>query len=824
MNERSSLSYRMFVGVLLLSLVSVLVYTDRNYRSQKNLFGRDSRVANSTQPVPPPRFPDESAASPATERDSKQSAPTRYKTDFYAQRLLDTFKDAAVLKSEETMQPDGSLLKKDLLSTNEKYPEITREIRYCYDEVTHEWVAVSGSAWVSDQIMLGLKDGQQIEALKPILKDLNAELVQNLQGEGHHYLIQLKHVDGDDLEEKLSTLRVYGSIAYAEPNYFIVSTYVPNDSSFYNLWAMNNLGSGSGTSDADIDAVEAWDVTTGDANVLVAVIDTGIQISHPDLQGRIYYNLVEIENGLDDDGNGFVDDINGWNFYELDQGNNDVSDTTQSHGTHVAGIIAADGNNQIGVVGVSPGITILPVKIFNDDGGFTSDLIRGMDYARLMGASIINVSLGGSDQSKAEMAMIETLQKHGILLVTSSGNSGTNTDVNQSYPGSYAYSNIINVAASNWFDELESYSSWSSTSVDLCAPGTNILSTTAIDSYAYYSGTSMAAPHVTGVAALVKSIRSDWDANMLKSAILGTVDPIASASGKTVTGGRLNAFAAVTYARENTFFPNGLHIRIKSLANGLYINPDLTDEMGQLLADASQAGKDQTFEVVQVDESTYAFRSLHNGLYVTAEAAGAKPLSASRNEIGDWELFYPINLGDGHYAFRSKANGLFVNTGSQSDGYLIANAEAVSDSETFTIETLHLLPVGKMVVLQSAISGLYISPRTDGVLIPSETVAGLRDIFYVGLSMDGFLTLKSFETGNYVSARTEGHLPLHATATSVGDWEKFVAIAFSSGHIALRCKANGLFVTMTDTGVEALVANQSEMGSAEMFNSFTIEE
>ena len=108
----------------------------------------------------------------------------------------------------------------------------------------------------------------------------------------------------------------------------------------------------------------------------------------------------------------------------------------------------------------------------------------------------------------------------------------------------YAYSNIINVAASNWFDELESYSSWSSTSVDLCAPGTNILSTTAIDSYAYYSGTSMAAPHVTGVAALVKSIRSDWDANMLKSAILGTVDPIASASGKTVTGGRLNAFAA----------------------------------------------------------------------------------------------------------------------------------------------------------------------------------------------------------------------------------------------------------------------------------------
>ena len=829
MNDKPSLYYRLFVGMLLFSLVGALVYTDHVYMKGDSLDPSLS-VSNVLADVGSAEYTGEEKSA---EKDA--NAPGEWadavelpedtthggvRPDFYAERLLAIFDGATIVDSEEVMNSDGSLLKRDVILTEEKYPLITREISYNYDDGAAAWIPVKGSAWVAAQVLMGLEGGQSLDALDSILEDFDAELVQNVRDE-NVFLIRFRNVETAELDDKISALRLYGAIAYAEPNYFRVSTATPNDSSFHNLWALNNLGSGSGNFDADIDAPEAWEITTGDHNVVVAVIDTGIQIDHPDLLGRIYYNLLETENGIDDDGNGFIDDINGWNFYEVSEGSNDVGDTSVSHGTHVAGIIAANGNNQVGVVGVSPGVTILPVKIFNEQGGYASDLIRGMNYAAMMGASIINVSLGGSDESQAEAAMINELQKRGILLVVSAGNSGQNADVAKSYPGSYPHNNIINVAASNWFDQLESYSAYGLTSVDICAPGTQIFSTVAIDGYDYYSGTSMAAPHVTGVAALVKSVKTDWDASMLKDAILSTVDPLDTAVGKTVSGGRVNAMAAVQYAMENTFFPNGLHIRIKSAVNGLYVNPTTEDDFAQLIADGVEAGKSQTFEVVQVDENTYAFRSLYYGKYVTVEAGGSEPLSATRDAVSDWELFYPINMGDGTYAFRSKANGLIVTAESEAQDTLIANRETVGEWETFEIETLHLLPVGKMVVLQSAVSGLFVSPNEQGVLFPSETVAGMRNIFRVGLSMDGFLTLEHFESGLYVSAKTKGNLPLVASQNDIGDWEKFVAISNGKGHIALRCKANGQFVKSNDSGTSALVANSDEMEYLELFNFYT---
>lgn len=829
MKDKPSLYYRLFVGMLLFSLVGALVYTDRMYRNSDFL---DPTIHRSNEIADSGSVSDIVAVGTGNEDAKSQDGQAHdnelpenatqggLRPDFYAERLLAIFDGATVLDSEEVMNSDGSLLKRDVILTEEKYPLITREISYNYDDGTAAWIPVQGSAWVADQVLMGLEEGQSLDALDSILEDFDAELVQNVRDE-NVFLIRFRNVEAAELEDKISALRLYGAIAYAEPNYYRVFTATPNDSSFHNLWALNNLGSGSGNYDADIDAPEAWDITTGDHNVVVAVIDTGIQIDHPDLLGRVYYNLLETENGIDDDGNGFIDDINGWNFYEVSEGSNDVSDTMVSHGTHVAGIIAASGNNQVGVVGVSPGVTILPVKIFNEQGGYASDLIRGMNYAALMGASIINVSLGGSDESQAESAMISELQKHGILLVVSAGNSGFNMDVAKSYPGSYSHNNIINVAATNWFDQLESYSAYGLTSVDICAPGTRIFSTVATDGYDYYTGTSMAAPHVTGVAALVKSVKTDWDASMLKDAILSTVDPLDSAAGKTVSGGRVNAMAAVHYALENTFFPDGLHIRIKSAVNSLYVNPTAGDESAQLIADGEEHGKAQTFEVLQVEENTYAFRSLYNGKFVTAEAGGLEPLSATRDAVSDWELFYPINMGDGTYAFRSKANGLIVTAESEAQDLLIANRETVGEWETFEIETLHLLPVGKMVVLQSAVSGLFVSPNEQGVLSPTETVAGMRNIFRVGLSMDGFLTLEHFESGLYVSAKTAGTLPLMASQSDVGDWEKFVAISNGNGHIALRSKANGQFIKSGASGTSALVANSDKMEHLELFNFYT---
>lgn len=817
MKENPSMLYRLMVGVMMLSLLSVMVYTDRRYREQHvvdlEVVSADAATRGPSSEVSKEKDPVMTAADDAAVQRASGQRSVRANLD--ALRLLAAFEDASVVNMREQLQGDGSMIRTEQLLTDLKYPLITREIHFEKDEQTQDWVAVGGSAWVSDQLLVGLKEGQDLQALRDLLAEADAELVQTIR-DGNHFLIRFRAGEPDDLEDAASRLRLHVALAYVEPNFFRLATALPNDPQLHRQWALNNLGSGSGVFDVDINAPEAWQITMGDANVVVAVIDSGVQVDHPDLVGRIYVNLRETLDGKDNDGNGLIDDVNGWNFFDADQGSSDVSDTKDSHGTHVAGIIAATANNGIGGSGVSPGVTILPVKIFNEDGGFSSDFIRGMDYARKMGASIINASLGGTDRSTAEVAMIDLLQHHGILMVTSSGNSGENSDVVNSFPGAYPHANILNVGASNWFDEMEDYSTWGPTSVDVIAPGSGIFSTISPNGYEVYSGTSMATPVVAGVAALVKSVRTDWDAHMIKDAILSTVKPIDSASGKTVSGGRVDAHAAVLKALENTFFPNGLHIRIRSHANGRYVNPS-REPHARLIADGLEGARQQTFEVVEMGASTYALKSMFNEKYVSFEAGGLEPLSATRDEISDWELFYPVKLGGGNFAFRCKANGLLVSAENSGNSPLIANRDRVGDWEMFEIEPLHLLPVGKQIALQSTPSARYVSLSPDGVLIPFETQPGDSNWFEVGLSLDGFVTLRSLANGRYVSAKTEGTLPLRATATRVGEWEKFVGIAHSKGILALRCKANGAFVASENEGTGPLIANRSEMGGWELF-------
>ncbi len=324
---------------------------------------------------------------------------------------------------------------------------------------------------------------------------------------------------------------------------------VANDPDYSKLYGLNNTGQTGGTSDADIDAPEAWDITTGSASTIVAVTDTGVDINHPDLKNNIWVNSGETAgNKIDDDKNGYVDDVNGYDFYNNDATVYDPGDGDK-HGTHVAGTIAAEGNNGIGVSGVNWKAKIMPLKFLGPDGGYTSDAVEALNYAVAKGAKISNNSWGGGGYSQTLLDAINKADTSGHLFVAAAGNGGSdgvgdNNDSTPHYPSSYDSSNIVSVAATDRKDAPAGFSNYGSTSVDLAAPGVGILSTLPGNTYGSYSGTSMATPHVSGVAALLKSMNSSADDATLKDQILKSVDAKSNLSGKMVSGGRSNAAQA----------------------------------------------------------------------------------------------------------------------------------------------------------------------------------------------------------------------------------------------------------------------------------------
>jgi subtilisin family serine protease len=334
-------------------------------------------------------------------------------------------------------------------------------------------------------------------------------------------------------------------VSMAERDYVLRLTVAPtpNDPSFSSLWGLNNEGQTGGALNADIDALEAWDVTTGSSDVIVAVIDTGIDYTHLDLAGNMWTNSGEIAgNGIDDDGNGYVDDIYGYDFFNDD---GDPYDD-HSHGTHVAGTIAAIGDNDVGVIGVAPNVKLMALKFLSGGGyGYISDAITALDYAVSMGAQISNNSWGGGGFSSAMNISLQNARNAGHIFVAAAGNSSLNNDNDPHYPSNYDLDNVISVAATDHNDNLAWFSSNGANTVDLAAPGVSIYSTTPGNTYSTYSGTSMATPHVTGVVALVMSQHPDWTYDQIINQVLATTDYLGNLNGVVATGGRLNAASAV---------------------------------------------------------------------------------------------------------------------------------------------------------------------------------------------------------------------------------------------------------------------------------------
>ena len=388
------------------------------------------------------------------------------------------------------------------------------------------WIARSSATHVSD---LGLAAGWQAESL----------------GEGFFLLT----TPGAGVADVTGWAAGSPHVASVEPDFVIAPTTIPNDPSFGSLWGLHNTGQSGGLVDADIDAPAAWETTTGSRSVVIAVIDTGVDYTHRDLAANAWRNAGEIAgDGIDNDGNGFVDDVYGWDFANRDA---DPMDDN-GHGTHVAGTIGAVGGNGTGVVGVNWQVSIMALKFLSGSGsGSTSGAIGAINYATRMkrdfGVNVVatNNSWGGGGFSTSLRDAIAAGGRAGILFVAAAGNDGTNNDVTPHYPSNYSNDAVISVAATDRSNRLASFSNFGATSVDVAAPGVSITSTLPGNRYASYSGTSMATPHVAGIVGLLAAANPAATAVEIRTAILSTTTPVAALAGRMTTGGLVNAAAAV---------------------------------------------------------------------------------------------------------------------------------------------------------------------------------------------------------------------------------------------------------------------------------------
>lgn len=350
----------------------------------------------------------------------------------------------------------------------------------------------------------------------------------------------------------LKTLRQNPMVEIVEPNYIYRINKTPNDPLLGRLWGLINAGQQdsdrkAGIAGTDISAERAWDITTGSKDVIVAVIDTGVDYTHEDLKNNMWTNEAELNGttGVDDDGNGIVDDIYGASFVDAAKPTGNPLDD-HGHGSHCSGTIGASGDDGKGIVGVAWNVRIMGIKFLSATGSGSLDgALKSIDYATRMGARILSNSWGGGSYSETLKQAIERSHAAGALFVAAAGNESNNNDANPTYPATYDVPNVLSVAAVDNRGQIASFSNYGKTKVHVGAPGVNIYSSIIKGGYDSWSGTSMATPHVSGIAVLLASHEPQLTNVEMKQRIIATSKPVPGLRGKA-RGGMVNAYAMLT--------------------------------------------------------------------------------------------------------------------------------------------------------------------------------------------------------------------------------------------------------------------------------------
>jgi|CXWL01.1.fsa_nt_gi subtilisin family serine protease len=435
--------------------------------------------------------------------------------------------------------------------TNNK--DVTRVERTVKNETIQ--IGTSGSP----EILVRFKPGVTLDKIKSIASANHDSMTDEIEAvRGLTFIDDLDNADADTVAKQYGAMSEF--VEYAEPNFQIklddpiqklkpsdtlhreLTSEVPNDPMFGDQWALNNTGADGGTKRADIDALKAWASTKGSDEVVVAVLDSGVDFTHEDLRENMWFRPDNIPAYTDDE-LGEINDVNGYN------GTDSIADPMDDngHGTHCAGIIGAEGNNGLGVSGINWKVKIMPLKFLGRGGfGSTDDAIEAINYAidrksKGVNLRVISASWGSTSKSKALEDTIRAAGEAGILFVAAAGNDGSDNDKRAHYPSNYDLPNVISVAALDRNDQLASFSNFGAKTVHVAAPGKDIVSTWLNDGYRAASGTSMATPYVSGVAALI--IASDPGISMknLRARILGSSDELDSLKGKVQTNARICA-------------------------------------------------------------------------------------------------------------------------------------------------------------------------------------------------------------------------------------------------------------------------------------------
>ncbi|MEA2318753.1 MAG: thermitase, partial [Solirubrobacteraceae bacterium] len=419
----------------------------------------------------------------------------------------------------------------------------------CTLVVAGGWWAAPALAQDQPGVIVRFESGTDAAERAAARRAADVESPERLPGPG---LEVVQPEPGVTVKESVAALERSPDVVYAEPDAARRGFATPDDRFFGLQWALRNTGQSvggtAGTAGADIGAEAAWDVSTGSPGVVVAVVDSGVDVAHPDLAPNLWADPGETgagreANGLDDDGDGLIDDRMGWDWV---QGDNQPLDGN-GHGTHVSGTIAARGDDATGVAGVAWSASIMPLRVLGDDGsGRVSDVVKAYGYAARHGARVLNASLGGGSFSRTERDAIAAAPN--VLFVVAAGNDGADNDATGSYPCNYGLDNVVCVAASDQSDGLASFSNYGATTVDIAAPGVNIASSWPGAAWRLLDGTSMATPHVAGAAALVLAARPELDVAGLRDALLSSADLRPALAGRVVTGGRLNVARALAAA------------------------------------------------------------------------------------------------------------------------------------------------------------------------------------------------------------------------------------------------------------------------------------